>query len=522
MIKTSAMCISRPRSVVGTRARGLLLGIALGALALHITPASTSAQEQPQSKQSKQTKQQGKPSGQAPKRATAFDLDELARQPRLRAGVPRNGAGIARPQVGQAQPGSSAGQRAQEQPVSEALPVSVPVNLPDIPYQRPAGYSVKPEVQSQGRGGVDLPDIGDEAPSVLTPISWSVVPTPPASARRINVTDGEVAMARLLPPTSIFPTSAVMGWQPQPVAQPVAVVTAPSLADVPAESQPSGSGQRVDVVGLLETPAAELASAPTTMVVMAHEPPEATAPLAEAEMNSTPAPMELAPQPPAQADAIATDQSPVQMADALAGALAELEQTTTKTPAAKPAPKVVHVEPTQPPPAVVVGTQILPPPAPGTPLDPFTAKTEPITLQVQQLTGSAGMVQSLKGGSDAWKIVTLDDQGTGLYTLRTGPDAGCALIIDEQTSVRLGRLTRVELRAMASPENNGQRRIVVALTRGRVGIAPAAGQVVNVYTPQSLVVVREPIEVIHDTASGTRTLAYTESMPDSANVPTNP
>jgi hypothetical protein len=132
------------------------------------------------------------------------------------------------------------------------------------------------------------------------------------------------------------------------------------------------------------------------------------------------------------------------------------------------------------------------------------------------------MVQSLKGGSDAWKIVTLDDQGTGLYTLRTGPDAGCALIIDEQTSVRLGRLTRVELRAMASPENNGQRRIVVALTRGRVGIAPAAGQVVNVYTPQSLVVVREPIEVIHDTASGTRTLAYTESMPDSANVPTNP
>gem|GEM_PF-3342694 len=175
-----------------------------------------------------------------------------------------------------------------------------------------------------------------------------------------------------------------------------------------------------------------------------------------------------------------------------------------------------------------LGNDVKPAPAAGSALDPFSASGRQVAMRVVELSGTPGMVQVLTEGGTDWRLAELNQESSGKFTLRTGGDAGALVLLDGQARLRVGRLSRVDVRSMnAGPgagsgggpgaigsggalggSSAGERRVVVALTRGRVAVIPGPGQMVNVYTPQSLIAVREPTEIIHDTASGTRTLPY--------------
>jgi len=175
-----------------------------------------------------------------------------------------------------------------------------------------------------------------------------------------------------------------------------------------------------------------------------------------------------------------------------------------------------------------LGNDVKPAPAAGSALDPFSVSGRQVAMRVVELSGTPGMVQVLTEGGTDWRLAELNQESSGKFTLRTGGDAGALVLLDGQARLRVGRLSRVDVRSMnAGPgagsgsgpgaigsggalggSSAGERRVVVALTRGRVAVIPGPGQMVNVYTPQSLIAVREPTEIIHDTASGTRTLPY--------------
>jgi hypothetical protein len=188
----------------------------------------------------------------------------------------------------------------------------------------------------------------------------------------------------------------------------------------------------------------------------------------------------------------------------------------TTTPAPTPALTTAPATPLARAPQRL-GNDVRPAPSAGSALDPFTPAAQPIAMRVLELSGTPGMVQLLSEGGPDWTIAEPNLQLTGKFTIRTGGDAGALVELDKDARLRVGRLTRVDVRALAdtvpgapaAASPAGSRRIVVALTRGRVAVTPAPGRTVNVYTPQSMIAVREPTEIIHDTAAGTRTLPYT-------------
>ncbi|MDP1662093.1 MAG: FecR domain-containing protein, partial [Phycisphaerales bacterium] len=179
---------------------------------------------------------------------------------------------------------------------------------------------------------------------------------------------------------------------------------------------------------------------------------------------------------------------------------------------AQPAPMPIHIEPApevtdQPSPVAVAPAD--PVPSPAAPLaQPIVAGTpEPVSLRVLSLTGTPGMVQWQVDGGSQWLIPELDESTKGKFIVRTGPDAGVEVLLDESTRVRLGRFSRAEVRNLTGDQGAGQ--LSISLLRGVVYVVPGKGKSVSVQTPQRTVVVKEPTQVTHDNG-GTRMVSFTE------------
>jgi hypothetical protein len=152
-------------------------------------------------------------------------------------------------------------------------------------------------------------------------------------------------------------------------------------------------------------------------------------------------------------------------------------------------------------------------------------RPQPIDLKVLSLTGSPGMVQWQVNGDTSWQIPLANDEVKGRFVIRTGPDAGCELMIDSSTRVRLGRLSRAEIRtSVESDETGTSKRSVIVLLRGVVYITPPAAGTstampVLVKTPQMTIPITEPAQIVHDNA-GTRRVSFTPESQPAASVPT--
>lgn len=407
--------------------------------------------------------------------------------------------------------------------------VETPVEPPVVSVLPPTTTVSEPQPQ---------PVAAVEAPAVQPPAASTPAEQPAPSEPVVVVTTAETPAPATAPASVPEPEPA-----PMPAPLPGLTFRTPAPADAPASSEtPASEPVKPEPVKVAstETPSEPAATAPVAPAAPVAQPEPSTAAAAAPTPETTPATPE-----PTFSNAVSA--AAAKLAERAAAAASPAEPVA---PAAVPAPEPVPApaveiaksEPAPQPvapalapapapapePAVAIATdtgkpvEVLPAPTAGSAQDPFTAKGDGIAIRVTELTGTPGMVQWLRDGGNDWQIPELNEAGNGKYTIRTGPDAGAVVAINETTKLRVGRLSRAEVRAMTADAAGGQRRLVVALTRGRVAVIPAPGTAVNVYTPQSLVVVREPTEVIHDTASGTRTVAYVEKSPASAEVMTTP
>lgn len=152
-------------------------------------------------------------------------------------------------------------------------------------------------------------------------------------------------------------------------------------------------------------------------------------------------------------------------------------------------------------------------------------RPQPIDLKVLNLTGSPGMVQWQVNGEAGWQIPLANDEVKGRFVIRTGPDAGCELMVDSATRIRLGRLSRAEIRASVESDESGtSKRTVIVLLRGVVYITPPPGtnatsMPVLVKTPQTSLAITEPSQIVHDNA-GTRKVNFTPEGQPAASAPT--
>lgn len=399
------------------------------------------------------------------------------------------------------------------QPVVVSTPASAPAEMPassepvvvvataEAPAPASTPATTPTEVPEPAPMPAPLPGLTFRTPAPAEVPTTTVTPTEATAKVVINETPTE--------PAATIPAPAAA--QPEPVKVSVAATEEPK----PATPEPTFSNAvSAAAAKLAERAAATAAPETTTAAPSPTSTSEIDAKLAAKREMEAPAATEST-----------TPEAPVTVAATPVSATPAAEIAKTE-PASQPS--IPSALPSTPEPAVAIATdsgkpvEVLPAPTAGSAQDPFTAKGDGIAIRVAELTGTPGMVQWLRDGGNDWQIPELNEAGNGKYTIRTGPDAGAVVAINETTKLRVGRLSRAEVRAMSADGTGGPRRLVVALTRGRVAVIPAPGTAVNVYTPQSLVVVREPTEVIHDTASGTRTVAYVEKSPASAEVMTTP
>jgi hypothetical protein len=432
----------------------------------------------------------------------------------------------------------------------------VPATLPEPVVVATAPAPTPAEVPVPTVVPAPMPELAaaeaPQQPAALAPVVASEVA--PVVVQREG--DGKFNSIELMTPQTTPAASTAIA----PPAVPVEAVRAPAVVAAPATDVPSMPAAPVEAAITAPAPAPALAADPALAGVPQLEvrpAPEPASPAlsgAPVSLRTPELPVVIAPAPapeparepmptPAPALTSATVTAPVTTTDAPADTLSEplnsaieraaaqllSSQAAAKTPAPTPAPAtsaLPELLPTPEAPAQVLnkpapatGNDVRPAPASGSALDPFSARSEGVRVRVAELSGTQGMVQWLKDGSPDWNIPELSEQDSGKFTVRTGPDAGALLTLDDAHRVRLGRLSRADLRSMTLPEAGSTRRVVVALTRGRVAVTPAPGSAVNVYTPTSMIVVREPTEVIHDTAGGTRTVSYVEKAPAAAEVP---
>jgi hypothetical protein len=484
-------------------------------------------------------------------------------------------------------------------PAMPEIPGVIPVLLPDKPRERPAGWSVKPE-EAIGAGPesvtVTQVDGQMDVPPQVEPNAQLDAGVPVATPNFAFPPAVESSAANGLPPTAISAPTDIIGAMPTP---PATTVTTSSPAETPVavartwtdeDGKPLAPARLPTYVRELadpnaptEVPAASTTVATDSQTNVAPEMPAAVAPVVVTAVEVPPLPAAAVPaaavpaaEPSVASVPVTTPNTPevtstlnptsnenaiaklqvIASGNAANPGSAVPEAVATEAPATiAPAPTTESVAAAAPITSASTPAEVATsaptnttassaqraetlPTAPGElGIEALAARGETVRLSILEVSGTPGMVQWLKDGQSDWQIPEPGENGTGKYTLRTGPDAGAVLVI-EGTKVRVGRMTRVEFRAMQMDEAGkaaangqaGERRTVLALTRGRVAVIPGTGvgagggvqSAINVYTPQSLVVVREPTEVIHDTASGTRTVAYIEKSPASAEVLTTP
>lgn len=321
-------------------------------------------------------------------------------------------------------------------------------------------------------------------PMVVEPVVVSPRPEPVTAASNAAMNDAAIAAAKSLPLNVPAPLMMNTPAAVQPVAVPVAIVPEPVQPE-PIKTEPI----KVEPVHVAVEPAkVEPVKVETTMT--ANTPTEVATKVAPAPIATLNAPEPSVEKPTIDVTKIklpAKNVEPEPVKPVL----------TTVTPL--PVPVEVTPEPTEKPAAVNVGGP------------------EPVSVRVLSLTGGAGMVQWQVNGANQWLITEKDETNKGTFTIRTGPDAGCELQVEEATRLRLGRLTRAELRMTACSDEHGSgKRVTVNLVRGVVYVTPAAGSIVQVTTPTKTMAVKEPTQISHDNA-GTRAVSFVDQ---NAAVPT--
>lgn len=335
--------------------------------------------------------------------------------------------------------------------------------------------------------------------------------------------DAPVAAAT---PVAPQPEGGALGVPAAPLPAPAPVATPAA----PAEPQPPAS--HVD---------APPSPAPAAPAITRPAQPEPLPPVQPAEV--TPSAPDPRPAPlPADAPVKAPEQAPAPAAPVKPGSvtgpeISAVDPSKIKLPAAPaasgeqpPAPRMADetIAPASAPvarPLPQTAPTVAAPPTPVTAQPPAAGKPvskpapagapQPVALKVLSLTGTPGMVQWQVDGGSQWLIPEVDEQTRGRFVVRTGPDAGVEVQIDDAARVRLGRFTRAELRSVEAPgepgagAGGGDRQLNIELLRGVVYVTPDKGKTVSVRTPARVVAIKEPTQITHDN-SGTRSVTFVE------------
>jgi hypothetical protein len=366
-----------------------------------------------------------------------------------------------------------------------------------------------------------------------------VTATEPTPVTTTEPTPAPAKVVAVKEPTTIAPAPvAVKTHEPVavvPEPAPIAVaepLTAP--AKTTAAKEPEPVAPAVEPKPLEVQPSPEpLPPLPAPVAVKTHETkPIATTPIAPIE----PKPVTVTPTEPKHETVKPVEVKGPEISPLNLSAL-KLNKPEVAAPPTTPSepstatvqPKVDTVAPspvaepiaTTPPPATAPTTALATPPVGPAPVPPpaatappaqaaKTGSPEPVVLKVLSLTGTPGMVQWQVDGGTQWLIPELDETTKACFVVRTGPDAGVELQVEESTRVRLGRFSRAEVRTIDTTDEAGHgKRLNISLMRGVLYVTPGKGKVVTVQTPQRTLVVKEPMQITHDNG-GTRSVSFTE------------
>ncbi len=380
--------------------------------------------------------------------------------------------------------------------------------------------------------------------TVAAPETPAVAPAPaPAPSLTHAVTPDTTSSAPAAAPAVTAPT--VVTSAPPSIAPPP-IAPAPVAPAVVSAQEPV-STPRTDPAPTMEKPAVVSVEAPRPLDVQpAPEPLPPAAPPVAAPTPAMPAPVSTTPAGPAHAEPSRVVEPPPVLVPAPAVVPAPptiaveavkpidanvqgvvtpdtakekivhpaVVETPVESPQPTAAPVQVEPAPAAPLTPVPVGAAPTEPaptpatvPAPAIAEPAAAATAEPVALKVLSLTGTPGMVQWQLDGGSQWLIPELDESTKARFIVRTGPDAGVEVLLDESTRVRLGRFSRAEVRNLASDGRAGQ--LSISLLRGVVYVVPGKGKSVSVQTPQRTVLVKEPTQITHDNG-GTRMVSFTE------------